>query len=125
MSKKFYRELTVIRTCKSPGCGARYKPNKGTVSERLGFCDEHRAEYYRTWKKKYGDPWLKSLTPVRREAYKVRRYQAWLDWLKNKDNLKKRRAWALASYHRNKHKHREERNRKDRERYHRRKLNTQ
>lgn len=109
MSKHFYRDVKVVKHCKVKGCNVLFRPQRGSVEDRLGLCHTHRHEYYKKWYDKVGRKYEESLTPAQKERYKKTRYATWLKWVEK--NKEKRRAQALASYHRNKAKHKDRKHR--------------
>ncbi len=101
MSKKFYRDVKLIRFCKK--CGVEYRPPRFSFFARLRLCWKCRRPYYAKWYKESYLPWLKRQTPERIAEILKGRQVAWRAWVEaNKD---RRRAQALASYHKNKAKH--------------------
>lgn len=83
-------DLRSIRFCLI--CNAEFRPqdNKG---EHHGLCYRHRLLFWRSWYATYGKyvDWTK---------YKETRDRAWDRWVER--NKERRRAQALASYHRKK-----------------------
>lgn len=107
MSDKFYKDIQVIKFCKV--CGVSFRPVRGSLAGRIGLCKEHRPIFYKEWYQKFSKPYLARMTPEARARYKLKQYEVWLAWTKK--NLDKRRLQALASYHRNKDKHKGRRHR--------------
>jgi len=108
MSKKFYRDIKIIKFCKQ--CGVAYKPARWSFFAMLGLCWVCRRPYYQRW---YRDSWLPYFnrqTPERQEEIKAQKIAAWKVWVKR--NLKKRQRQALESYHRHKDEHRGRKHRK-------------
>lgn len=102
MSKKFYREVKLIKFCKNKKCGVEYRPQRGSFFAMLGLCWECRRPYYAMWYKEIWKPWFANQTPKKQAEIKNQKYLAWKAWVT--DNIVKRRKQALASYHRNKKK---------------------
>ena len=77
-------------------------PKRGSWEAFTGLCPKHRDLYYKElYKIKYQFEKL----PHR----KALRYKIWLRWVKN--NFKRRRQLALASYHKRKHLHKDRKHR--------------
>lgn len=108
-----WRDVRVIRWCKV--CKISFRPERGSVEDRLGYCHTHRHEHYAKWWEEYGKKYFDTLSPEKQEEYAKTRYEVWLRWVE--ENKEKRRQIALASYHRNKKKRRAKRNKQRRERY--------
>ena len=92
MSDRTFRIIKVIMECLL--CGAVYRPERGDDTHR-GFCYKHRSLYWRSWYAKYGKKYKYDLS-----KYKEARDRAWKKWVEK--NKERRRAQALASYHRRK-----------------------
>ena len=103
MSKHFYRDVQVIKVCRVPTCLVEYRPQKDSFFAKLNLCHKHRNIYYRNWYINRFLPFFSKLSREQQDRYRKMRYETWKKWVeKNKD---KRRLQALASYHKNKHKH--------------------
>ncbi len=101
MSKHFYRDIKVIKNCKV--CRVEYRPIRSSFNDRLGLCYKHRKQYYKHYYIAIRLAWLKALSPQRRAEWWKQHYGHLRQWVK--DNPERRKAIALASYHRNKGKH--------------------
>ena len=110
MSKHFYKDVKVIKFCKARGCNVEFRPERGSIEDRLGFCIVHRREHYKAWYRDVCLPYAKTLTPDQRKRYAKTRHETWKKWVIK--NLEKRRKQALESYHRNKAKHKDRKHRK-------------
>jgi len=88
--RKFYKDIKVIKSCLI--CGAVFRPPRGDGNHH-GFCIKHRSLYWRSWYEKYGKK-------LDRKKYKEAQDRAWKNWVEK--HKERRRAQALASYHRRK-----------------------
>lgn len=92
MSKlKFFRKYKRIIHCQV--CGVRIAQKK----YNLKYCDAHLKEYEAILFRKIREYQER---PENKKKFAAYRYQTWLKWVEN--NKEKRRAQALASYHRKK-----------------------
>lgn len=101
MSKKFYRDVKLIRACKI--CGVQFRPKRYTTAAKLRLCHKHREEW---WKERYQKEMAYEQTPERKKM----RFAAWKKWVEK--NEIRRRKLALDSYHRRKHLHAARKHRK-------------
>lgn len=81
-----------IKFCKL--CGMDYEAKRGSFEAMTNLCYKHRNLWYKELYKIYGKEHDK--LPRRKKMW----YKSWLKWVKK--NYEKRRAIALASYHRRK-----------------------
>lgn len=108
MSKlKFYKQRQVMKVCLV--CGTVFKPEWKSSFASLGFCHKHRHIHYQKFYANVFVPWYDALSPEERKAFKQKQYNIWKRWVEN--NKPQRRAQALASYHKNKDKHRDRKHR--------------
>lgn len=108
MSKHYYKDIKLIRFCKK--CGVEYRPPRFSFFAMLRLCWKCRRPYYAKWYRTVFLPWWKKQTPARQQEIKAQRQETWRVWVDRNKNH--RRAQALASYHRNKDKHKGRRHRK-------------
>ena len=101
MSQHFYKDVKIIKFCKV--CGVEFRPQRFSLAAALGLCHTHRHAYQQKHYREVYVPFLATATPEQKAAYRKKRYEVWKKWVNVYKT--KRRAQALASYHRNKHKH--------------------
>jgi len=96
--QKFIKEMKYIIFCKE--CGKEIRFFSGW-NWRVGtkLCIAHRGIWLRQEYEKYKS------NPKRKEV----KYKRWKEYIIL--NIEKRRRWALESYHRNKHKHKDRKHR--------------
>lgn len=95
---KFYKDIQLVRNCKV--CRQEYRPRRFTYSAGLRLCWKCRKEYHKEFYKKYTIPFVQRQTPERQKELRKQNLEAWKKWVARHPN--RRRAQALASYHRNK-----------------------
>lgn|SRR3990167_733356 len=110
MSKHFYRDVKLIKYCRLPGCNVEFRPARGSFFAKINLCHKHRMLYYRSWYIHRFLPFFKKLPPEKKEYYRKMKLVVWKKWVEK--NIVKRRLQALASYHKNKDKHKARRHRK-------------
>lgn len=94
MKKYFFKELfRPVKICKECGVEFRVKSN---VAYKLSLCPTHARAWWRIQWKKYGKK------HARKPENKKKNYLAWKSWVT--EHLERRRQIALESFHRNKHK---------------------
>ena len=81
-----------IKFCKL--CGMDFEAKRGSFAAQSQLCYKHRNLWYKELYKLYGKEHDK--LPHRKKMH----YRLWLQWIKK--NWERRRAIALASYHRRK-----------------------
>lgn len=107
MSKKFFRDIKVIKFCKAVEhgrqCGVAYKPARGSFFARLGYCYVHRRKYYKEWYTEKFVPWFDNQSEETKRYYRRIKREIWDAWVAKYPE--RRRSIALTSYHKNKDKH--------------------
>ncbi len=98
MSKHFWRDVKLIKHCKV--CHVEYRPERYSFFATLGLCHKHRSVYYRNWYINKFLPFFAKLPPEKKQYYRDMQRKRWNEWVSN--NIDKRRARALESYHRRK-----------------------
>jgi hypothetical protein len=101
LEEKYYRDMLglifVCKDCKEEQRSDPYGPKRyerRCKKCRVKFITPEKREQFYKWAKEFKE----RMEP---EPYKAMCYKIWLKWIKN--NPEKRRAQALASYHRHKH----------------------
>ena len=91
----WYRTVKIIKYCKQ--CGVSFRPKRGSVGAQLGRCWNCRGKFLKEYQKTH--TWH-TWSPEKKQRVLERHYPVWLEWVSR--NLERRRAIALASYHRRK-----------------------
>ncbi|MDZ4225343.1 MAG: hypothetical protein U1C49_00690 [Candidatus Andersenbacteria bacterium] len=112
MSKEFYRDIKIIKFCKA--CGKEYRPPRYSWRAYLGLCHWCLGSYYKIWYKERYLPYFKRQTEEKQKELKKNKYIYWKEWVTK--NETKRKKQALASYHKNKEKHKTRKHRATRPR---------
>lgn len=99
MSKRFYRDIKLITFCDL--CGTKYRTERGSFFSKLKLCHKHRKLYYKSFYKLRLLPHIAKFSEEKMKAYKKAHLIWWHQWVEK--NHEKRKAQALASYHRRKH----------------------
>lgn len=108
MSKHFYKDVKLIKSCKV--CHVEYRPPRYSFFAMLGLCWNCRRPYYKEWYEKRWKKWYAKLSLEDKLKYKKAALVNWKAWVTR--NEIKRRKQALDSYHKNKHRHLQRKHRK-------------